>query len=842
MHKTKIKIEWVKTSYTFLKASILSYISFSNPAAAQIVPDTTLTNNSHVTNQGSINIINEGTRAGTNLFHSFQDFSVSTGNTAFFNNAADITNIISRVTGKSVSNINGLIRANGTANLFLLNPNGIIFGSNAQLNIGGSFVATTANSIKFADDKQFFAQPKQKEPLLTISAPTGLVFKDNSTGSIQVLGGGHQITPNAGLFPTIVNNNSTGLLVQSRKTLALIGSNVNIEGGIITTPGGQSELGSVGSGFVSLKSNNQEWTFGYEGVRKFEDIQLSKQALINASGTGTGTIHIHGNNVHLRDGSAILIQNLGETSSGSININAFKSLILEGTSLDGNVSSSILTETVNTGKGGNLKVFTERLTLQDGARVGAGTYSNAPGGNVTINASDSVQLLENRLANPFRRGDTISLISAATFSSGKAGYVEMSTKQLRITDGGTVASSSIGTGDGNNVSVNADSIEIVGIKLKRSAPSTIAATAFNSGNAGSLTINTSQLRLKNGGIVNSVALATGNAGSISINAKNFIEVSGKADNSQPSFISSSVNLANETVRKIFGLPLVPTGSAGNITIYTPVVNANEGGLISVENQGLGDAGRLQIHANEINITNSAGITATTAAGKGGDINITSNNLFLRNGIISTTAGQQGTNSDGGNININTNILVLAEKSSITANAFKGLGGNILINARGLFLPFNSQIIASSKFGLDGKVQINGFYLDPSSIKFAPKGFTETPKIASVCQRQSDVARSEFIITGVDRLPLTPNDVPRIKPTWQDDFISSEIIENSKQPKLITEKTTEIIEAQGWVQDSYGNVTLTAEANLVTPYVAPSANLCSEETRVSKNTLTNNVER
>lgn len=176
MHKTKIKREWERTSYCLFKASIVYYILFSNPTAAQIVPDTTLTNNSRVTNQGSINIINEGTRAGTNLFHSFQDFSVSSGNTALFNNSGDITNIISRVTGKSVSNINGLIRANGTANLFLLNPNGIIFGSNAQLNIGGSFVATTANSIKFADGKQFLAQPNQQEPLLTISAPTGLLL------------------------------------------------------------------------------------------------------------------------------------------------------------------------------------------------------------------------------------------------------------------------------------------------------------------------------------------------------------------------------------------------------------------------------------------------------------------------------------------------------------------------------------------------------------------------------------------------------------------------------------------------------------------------------------------
>ncbi|MEH1867456.1 MAG: filamentous hemagglutinin N-terminal domain-containing protein [Nostoc sp.] len=840
MHKTKIKIEWGKASNFLFKASILYYISFSNPTAAQIVPDTSLTNNSRVTNQGSIDIINEGTRAGTNLFHSFQDFSVSTGNTAFFNNAADITNIISRVTGKSVSNINGLIRANGIANLFLLNPNGIIFGSNAQLNIGGSFVATTANSIKFADGKQFFAQPNQKEPLLTISAPTGLVFRDNSTGTIQVLGGGHRITPNAGLFPTIVNNNSTGLLVQPGKTLALIGSNVNLEGGIITTPGGQSELGSVGSGFVDLKSNNQGWTFDYEGVRKFEDIQLSKQALINASGTGAGTIQVHGNNVHLTDGSTMLIQNLGETSSGNININASRSLVLEGTSPNGNISSSILTETVNTGKGGDLKVFTQRLTLQDGARVGAGTYSNASGGNVTINASDSVQLLENRLANPFRRGDTISLISAATFASGQAGSVQMSTDQLRITDGGTVASSSFGTGDGNNVIVNADFIEITGIKPERSAPSTIAAAAFNAGNAGSININTSQLRLKNGGIVNSVAFATGNAGSININAENFIEVSGKASNSQPSFISSSANVANETVRKIFGLPLIPTGSAGNITIDTPLLNVNQGGLISVANGGLSDAGRLEIKSNTINITNSGGVTATTTAGQGGDINITSNNIFIRNGIISTTAGQQGTNGDGGNININTNILVLAENSSITANAFKGRGGNILINARGLFFSPNSKITASSQFGLNGDVQINGFYVDPNGIESVPEGLAQSPKVASACQGQSDVAESEFVMSGVDRLPLSPNDVPPIKPTWQDNFVSSQVNNNSEEPKL-QKQSTQIVEAQGWVQDSYGNVTLTAEANSATPYAASFASLCSEE-NVSKSTITTHAQQ
>ena len=215
------------TTAKYLLFSFLSLFLFPVNVQAQITPDGT-TQTTVTSPNGQDFTINDGDRAGDNLFHSFDQFSVPNNGSAFFNNVSDIVNIFSRVTGISPSNIDGLISANGTANLFLINPNGIIFGANARLDIGGSFFATTADSILFDGGEAFSASDPSPSPLLTSSIPIGANFRDN---------------------PGNITNQSraldVGLQVNPGQSLTLLGGNISFDGGEITAAGATVELGGL---------------------------------------------------------------------------------------------------------------------------------------------------------------------------------------------------------------------------------------------------------------------------------------------------------------------------------------------------------------------------------------------------------------------------------------------------------------------------------------------------------------------------------------------------------------------------------------------------------------------
>ncbi len=181
-------------SITILLATVCG---IAEGTVAQVVPDSSL--GTQVTQIGGVFEINNGTRSGNNLFHSFSQFSVPTAGSAVFNNAVDVQNVFSRITGSKVSNIDGILKTQGNANLFLMNPNGIIFGPNAQLQLGGSFLGTTASGIKFADGIELNTV-NETPPLLSVKVPIGLQF-GTAPAPITVQGTGHRLRQASPILP-----------------------------------------------------------------------------------------------------------------------------------------------------------------------------------------------------------------------------------------------------------------------------------------------------------------------------------------------------------------------------------------------------------------------------------------------------------------------------------------------------------------------------------------------------------------------------------------------------------------------------------------------------------------
>jgi filamentous hemagglutinin family protein len=724
---------------------------------AQITPDESLSTNVEQQGENQLNI-EGGEREGNNLFHSFEEFSIPEGLEAVFENAPDIENIFTRITGEEASAINGILSTQGGANFFLVNPNGIVFGENAQLDVGGSFMATTAKSVQFEDGTEFIASDAQEKPILTVSVPIGLQFDENS-GAITVNGNGSQISRNSDVMsqntPFNLDIDTTGLSVKSGNTLALIGGNLNIKGGSLTANSGRIELGSVSSGEVSLNSISTGWALEYGTKLSFKDIEFADKSSANVSGLEEGSMAIRGNNVSLKDGSILLSQSTGDTSTGTLSVNASESLIISGSSSD-KTASSIITETVNDGKAGDISVSANNLQLTDGGIINSSTFGTGDSGSLTIEVSNLAQLSRN---SPESLEIFPSNISTTSLGTGNAGEISLSVEKLLASNGSRISSITYGIGNTGSINVNADSIEIDGITEKDTLFGFIGSSTLNSGNSGDVTISTTSLKLLNGAAVSTDSIADGNAGKVTINASESVEISGRDLNTnEQSKITSSVTVEeNEVVREFLGISSVPNGDAGTVLINTPKLNLIGEGIASVRNEGTGNAGTLSIDAEDINLDNIGSITAETAFGQGGNINIDADFLQLdENSSVTATANNNG---DGGNITINTTSLIAKKNSQITANAFNGRGGNLNINAEGLFLFDSPSNIfsASSELGIDGTIQINTPDIDlqreleQSELEI----LTTEEAIASSCLARSN-QQGSFTINNGSGMPKSPN--------------------------------------------------------------------------------------
>ena len=772
-----MKQKVIKVSCVPVALVIFSVLCTS--AKAQIIPDSSLNNSpsivipNQVINGVSSDLITGGASRGATLFHSFQEFNVNAGQGAYFNNPDEITNILTRVTGSNSSNILGTLGVLGQSNLFFLNPKGIIFGPGAQLNLKGSFFATTATEFHFPDGSSFSAVNPQNAPVLTVSVPVGLGFTGNS-GPIEVQGVGHTLSKPFTVVPVSIigaGSSTIGLRVQPGKTIALLGGNVFFNGGIVTAPMGRIEIASIHKGRITTSNffSGEIWNVDYSNIQSFQNVGLTNLSLLDASGTDSGDISLKGNEITLVNGSLALSESQGFSDGGNINVDAAESLSIYGNTSNPDpnnfnptkLQSGIVTVS-STGQSANINISTRKLLIQSAGGILSSSLVSDFGGNITVKASDSVSVVGSSPVDP----NINSTIATNSAGSSNSGNIAISTKNFLVQDGGVVGSGTFGTGLSGEITVNAlESTVIKGTNPFIFLPSLVATSSLGSGAAGNLYINTPQLTVLDGAAVSTSIVTSGGAGNLKINAPEFIKVSGFAENKLlsenqtiSSTITSSAILLDPLSLKILGLPPIVTGRAGSVTIETAKLLVDKKGEVSVRNDGTGDAGTLEINANSINLDNQGGITATTASGQGGNVTLNSKDILLRdNSNITATAGLASTGGNGGNITISTDTLAALKNSDITANAFEGRGGNIQINTQGLFRSSNSDITASSLLGLNGVVEISTADIDfqNSLTEFATNFVTTEQVIAGSCLARRNQEQGTFVITGNGGLPINP---------------------------------------------------------------------------------------
>jgi filamentous hemagglutinin family protein len=596
-------------------------------AFAQIVPDTTLgSENSRVTGiSPTIDQINGGATRGTNLFHSFQEFNVGEGRSAYFTNPAGIENILTRVTGTNSSNILGTLGViGGNANLFLINPNGIIFGQNASLDVGGSFTATTANAIKLGDTGLFSASEPATSNLLTVR-PSALFFNAVAPGAIV-----NQSLAQSLSGQTNSLDGPVGLQVPIGKTLALIGGNVAIEGGNLTAAAGRIELGSVaGVGEVSLSEIGNRWLFRYDNIDAFGNIRLEGGAFVDASGEGAGDVQIQSARLEMNQGSLIYADTLGSGDGGEIFVRTTETVALSE-------DSQITADVLGSGTGGDLTIATGRLLVRDGAVVSATTLGTGNGGTLSVTASDSVEVI-----GTSANGSARSRLLAGTSDEGDAGDLTIATGRLLVRDGARISATTLGTGNGGTLSVTAsDSVELIGTSADGQTLSGLSAQTQGEGDAGDLTIATGRLLVRDGAQLATGTFSTGNGGTLSVTASDSVEVIGTSVNGQ--FPSGLFTQAEGG------------GDAGNLTIATGQLLVRDGAQVSASTRSTGKGGTLSVTASdsvELIGTSadgqaSSGLLADSEGeGNAGDLTIATGRLLVRDGAL-VSADTSGTGEAG----------------------------------------------------------------------------------------------------------------------------------------------------------------------------------------------------
>ena len=708
---------------------------------------------------------NLGERVGDNLFHSFTSFNVASNESATFTGDSSINNVIARVTGGAASHIDGVLRSQiGTADFYFINPSGVVFGKDAKIDVPASFYVSTADELRFKDGISFNATHLGKSTL-SAEIPESYGFLSDRSNEIEFLGSG-----------SIDQNNAwqgTQFHLNPGSTFDLVGGAIRITGSQITTEGGslrliaQRGLGDITLGYTPDKATggiidiNKSWlepsgngaglsvirsgiinivdsnwyTDNWGGIDADKnsglDLHATDLTIDNSQiSTDTGDNGHAGNLLLQADNRIQMLNGAGVHSTawsgtGDAGLVSVKSgdLAING---NGTVLSSTVEEN-STGNSGGVNIdITKSINVTNGGYINTSSSSSGLAGQITVRAKDIM------LDGQESAGSLITGIVSTANSVGNAGKVDIAISgSLAINAGATVSTGTYGKGDAGIVNLKSKQLTINGGSLNNVATG-ILSSAYpgSSGNADQINISVeSNLNLLNGGQIYTSTYGQGKAGVINIQTGNLI-VDGQKSVGFTGITASALDRSSGLVGNIFiqadkGIHL--SNRAGislrnyavvnhaeliqpdytQLTVLSPLIVLDSQSQITCESFGNVAASDIEINANHWLDLNNALINTSVSGtnGNGGDISIKTQVLILETGFIQANTNGQG--DKGGQVAIDTQALITSGN-----NLYRG--GNTPLAFKSGGFGYN-VIQAAAPKGLTGGVDISSPQLNLSGV-------------------------------------------------------------------------------------------------------------------------------
>ena len=684
---------------------------------------------------------NLGKQVGGNLFQSFGIFGLTTGEKATFTGPSTVTNVIGRVTGGSASSVNGTIQSTiPGANVYLINPAGIIFGPNATINVSGSFYASSADYVRMSDGARFQATNPDASTL-SAAAPAAFGFLNAAPPAITV--------------------NGATLQTSTGQTLGLVGGPINIAGATLNAPRGTIQLAAVAStGEVPVNPLNQS-ALTVTQMAPISIMQSSTLGVGNffAGAGGAGSMFVNAGAVTIDDSTIEGISN-GPAAGGPINIAA--------SSLSLTDSASILSNAFGTGNSGPITVNVSGALSLTNSSIASNTFGAGSAGAISITAPISLAISNGGAISSMTDGagnaasetvstGTLSLangqINSNTFSTGNGGSIGITATNGSLTSGPTATSASPtgggeigsltdGAGHSGNVSVNvAGTLTVDGKNASTASPSGIfsqagfydQAASVITGNSGQVAITAGSLSVVNQGFISTSSAGPGSAGQVNINATNLSLANSGVILSDTFGVGNAgqVNITAGNIEMIDSGEIASTtqststiqakGNAGSVSVDvsgsltvdgTGATEANPTGIFALALSGTGNAGQVGITAANLSVINSGGISTTTfSTGNAGQVVVDAGNLSVAtNGSISSSTFNSGV---AGQVNVDAgNLSVTGGGSLFTSTFGAGNAGQTNITAGSITLASGGKIASTTTgTGAGGDVVINSPQID-----------------------------------------------------------------------------------------------------------------------------------